>query len=345
MGDLGQISVDVLPLTDPGWDEFVRPHPDSTIFHLPVWSSIIADCYRFEAFVLVAKNGGEVVAGVPSIRVRSPFDGVRWVSLPFSDACPLLVRADQDTRAVVAALRKHVLSSGVRELEVRGILTEGEDVHSAQVGYQHRLRLPTDPKDLHPSKGHRYNRNLARRSGIEVVHGRTFDDVRTYYRLHILTRRRLGVPVQPLRFFDLIAERIVTQGLGFVSLAMLDGEALAAGVYFEHNGTLTAKYGASDPAHRSSGAGSLCDWEVMVAGAQNGFHTMDFGRTDSEAEGLRAYKSGWGADEQPLVYTQITRRARGAPRPHVGTLPRLIIRESPTWVCRVLGEAFYRWSA
>lgn len=345
MGDLGTLRVDLVPLADPAWGEFVRLHPESTIFHLPVWSSIIADCYRFDAFALVAKRGAEVVAGVPSIRVRAPFDGVRWVSLPFSDACPLLIRADQSTAAVVAAFREHVLTSGVRELEVRGLLPEGEDVHSEQVGYRHRLRIPADPKDLHPSKGHRYNRNLARRSGIKVVNGRTFDDVRTYYRLHTLTRRRLGVPVQPLRFFDLIAERIVTQGLGFVSLAVLDGEALASGMYFEHNGTLTAKFGASDPAHRSSGASSLCDWEVMVAGAENGFHTLDFGRTDSGADGLRAYKSGWGADEEPLVYTQITRRECGATRPHVGALPNLIIRKSPTWVCRALGEAFYRWSA
>jgi len=137
----------------------------------------------------------------------------------------------------------------------------------------------------------------------------------------------------------------VSQGQGFVSIALLEGEPVAAGVYFAHNGTLTAKFGASDPKHRATGAGSLCDWEVMVAAVSEGFHTLDFGRTDCDAAGLRAYKAGWGAEETPLVYTQVGRNAQGAARPQVGSLPGLIIRESPPWVCRALGEMFYRWSA
>jgi len=339
--------VDVVPIENPEWCEFATSHPAGTIFHLPVWTSIIADCYRFNAFALTVRTGqGEIVAGVPIVEVRSPWGGVRWTSLPFSDVCPLLARPEADLDDVVGTIRDYVITGPVRELEVRGSLPSTEDAHATHVGYHHRLRLPSDPSDLHPNKGHRYNRNLAKRAGVRVVQGSTAFDVMTYYRLHTLTRRRLGVPVQPRRFFDLIAERLVTQGYGFVATAMLDGEAIASGLYLGHNGVLTAKFGASDPAHRNTGAGSLCDWEVMVSASREGqFHTLDFGRTDADAEGLRAYKSGWGAEETPLIYTQISRQAQGVTRPHVGALPQRIIQQSPTWVCRALGEVLYRWSA
>jgi len=338
--------VDEVSIEDRQWGEFATSHPDGSVFHLPAWASIIADCYGFTAFALAVRDDrGEIAAGIPVIEVRSPLGHPRWVSLPFSDTCPLLARRDVDLAEVVEALRDHVLSGRVRELEVRGELPETDDVHSTEVGYRHRLRLPLDPAELHPNKGHRYNRNIARRSGIHVTWGATREDVMTYYHLHTLTRRRLGVPAQPRRFFDLIAERLITQGQGFVATAWLDGEPLASGVYLVHNGTLTAKFGASDPARRQSGAGSLCDWEVMVEASRDGLHTLDFGRTDSDAPGLRAYKRGWGADETPLVYSQVSRHARGVTRPHVGRLPQMIIRESPTWVCRAVGEALYRWTA
>jgi CelD/BcsL family acetyltransferase involved in cellulose biosynthesis len=336
-----------LPVSDPQWSGFVSEHPDSTTFHLPVWASIIADCYHFNAFALAVRDdAGEIVAGAPVIEVRAPLGGLRWVSLPFSDECPLLVRGEARLEDVVDALRESALSSDVRALEVRGDLPLAADVHAVQVGYHHLLRLPADPSGFHPNKGHRYNRSKARRAGVRVVRGTAPADVMTYYRLHTLTRRRLGVPVQPRRFFDLIADRLITQGHGFVATAMLDGRAVASGVYLSHKGTLTAKYGASDPAYRDTGASSLYDWEVMVAACREGlYHTLDFGRTDSDAEGLRAYKTGWGAEETPLIYTQVLSHGLGDSRPHVGALPRRVIQGSPTWVCRALGEALYRWTA
>jgi hypothetical protein len=73
---------------------------------------------------------------------------------------------------------------------------------------------------------------------------------------------------------------------------------------------------------------------------------MDFGRTDLEGgDGLRYYKRGWGAVETPLVYTHISRTPPSGSSLSVGNLPKRMIRSSPPWVCRALGEVLYRWSA
>jgi hypothetical protein len=182
------------------------------------------------------------------------------------------------------------------------------------------------------------------RKGVRVTRGNAADDIEIFYRLQTLTRRRLGVPVQPRRFFDLISNRVLADGHGFVATATLDSDVLAACLYLTHNGTIVAKYAASDPGRPETGAGHLIHWEVMSTACAQGYHTYDLGRTDLGADGLRTYKTRMGAEERPLVYTHIA-RSPSTKRPNVGGISQRFIQSSPAWVCRALGEAFYRWTA
>lgn len=340
------MKVVAVPIGDPHWREFTTSHPSASPFHLPAWAALIADCYRFEAFALVLReDDGGILAGLPAVSVRSPLGRVRWVSLPYSDSCPLLARPGVALDDVVGALKGHVLANRVRELEVRADLPPADGLFPVEVGHNYALDLPQDPAGLHPSEGHRRNRNRAVRRGIQVARGDTAEDVAAFYRLHALTRRRQGVPVQPRRFFDLIGDRLLARGHGFVAVATLDDDVVAGVLCLTHNGTVTAKYRASDPARQDTGAGFLVDWEIMSAACVDGYHTLDLGRTDIGADGQRRYKSGWGAVETPLVYTHVSDRAPGASHLRVGGLSRRIIRASPLWVGRAMGEVLYRWTA
>lgn len=338
--------VERVPVDDARWGEFVSSHPAAGPFHLPAWTTTIADCYGFESFaLLVLDSDGEVLAGMPVVEVRTPFRGRKWVSLPFSDSCPLLVRPGTDEADATQSLAEYALSDGTRDLEVRSDLPPAPDRHPVSAGYEHRVVLPADPEDLRVRKNHRNMRNRAYSAGIRVVRGTSADDLATLYRLHTLTRRRLGVPVQPRRLFRLIGERLIARGHGFVATAVLDGEALSSGLYLGYNGTLVAKYHATGPVRSDSGASHLVDWEILSAACLEGYHTLDLGRTDIGADGLRRYKDGWGAVETPLVYTHVSETAPGAGFPTQGDLSRRIVRASPLWVVRALGEVLYRWTA
>lgn len=344
------MQVAAVDIDDPRWSEYVDRHPAAGPFHLPAWASMIADCYRFRAFALTVQDSdGELLAGLPVITVRSPRGALRWVSLPFTDSCPPLIRADAAPEEVYALIDEFVLAAAsVRGLEVRATLPPGARRHPVTAGYIHTMTLPEDPADLHPDKGHRNYRNQAVRKGVQVEQGRSAQDVANFYLLHTLTRRRHGVPVQPRRFFDLLLDRLLAPGHGFVATARADDEILSAGVYLTHNGTLVAKYQGSDPRLPDKRAGYLIDWEMMVAGCTSGCHTLDLGRSDVDADGLRLYKSSWGAVETPLIYTHIARTPPTAAAHHgsiVQGLSRSVIRHSPLWVCRAFGEVFYRWAA
>ena len=335
-----------LTIDDQRWHEFTSTHPDAGPFHLPAWTALIAECYRFQAFVLAVRDDdGELLAGVPVVVVRFPLRPQRWVSLPFSDSCPLLLRPGIAVEDVIGAFDEHRRASGCGELELRCALPAGDGVYPVEVGYQHVVKLPQDASDLHPHRNFRQHRNQAASKGVRVARGCAREDMEAFYRLHTLTRRRLGVPVQPHRFFALLRHRLLEPGHGFVATAALDGQVLAAAVYLVHNGTIVAKYQASDPDRRETGAGHLMHWEVLSSGCGEGYHSYDMGRTDPDAEGLRVFKQRMGADETPLFYTHVTSTPPSEKRAGVGSLSQRVISGSPVWVCRALGETLYRWTA
>jgi len=73
---------------------------------------------------------------------------------------------------------------------------------------------------------------------------------------------------------------------------------------------------------------------------------FDMGRTDLENAGLRRFKRGWGAEETPLTYSTLFAQASRPMTSRLMTsklMPILqtVIRKSPLWVCRVLGELLY----
>ena len=122
------------------------------------------------------------------------------------------------------------------------------------MGVLHELALGPDSDEVY----RRFDKSRvqgsirrAQRDGVTVRAADCEDDVSgTYYDLHVRTRRRLGVPAQPRRFFRLLWERVIETGLGFVLLAHVGTSAVAGAVFLHWNGHLIYKFAASDEAHR-----------------------------------------------------------------------------------------------
>ncbi|HEV3363280.1 MAG TPA: GNAT family N-acetyltransferase, partial [Acidimicrobiia bacterium] len=111
------------------------------------------------------------------------------------------------------------------------------------------------------------------------------------------------------------------------------------------NGTVIYKYGASDPASWSFRPNHLLFWDAIRWSCDHGYRTFDFGRTDRANSGLRAFKAGWGATEEPLIYSVFGDSAEGGIGERLQSLAAPIIRRGPAWLPRLLGEALYRYSA
>ncbi|MDX6468400.1 MAG: hypothetical protein QOF75_203 [Gaiellaceae bacterium] len=324
----------LLPLTDPRWSVFTRTCKEATPFHAAPWAGFLSECYGFRSFAVAVVDRDEVVAGLPVAEVGRR----RWVSLPFTDACAPLGDAARLAAALEAA-------RGRRVVEVRAALPCAAG-YAAAVG--HVLALDADEQRVfagcHKSQVLR-NVRRAEREGVEVRTATTEAELTdVFYALHVRTRRRLGAPVQRRRFFSLLWRRVLDPGGGYLLLAYHDGRAVAGAVFLTAGQSVVYKYGASDERHWGVRPNHLLFRDAIARSCAEGRAAFDFGRTDFDDTGLRAFKRGWGAAEHELVYSTLGREAPA--RHRVGSsaaaAARGVIRKSPPVVCRAAGLLYGR---
>jgi CelD/BcsL family acetyltransferase involved in cellulose biosynthesis len=311
---------------------------------------MLAECYGFSSFGLALEDAqGELVAGVPVVETRGVFGGRRWISLPFTDLCPPLVSDDGDLGArLEAEINAARTQAGVTSAELRAA-PSSEDAIVLPAGLLHTLRLERDPEQTFS----RFKPNVrnkirsADRSGLTVARAEREEDLtQTFYALQTATRRRLGVPVQPRRYFSLLWRRVLEPGLGFLLLAREGGQPVAGAVFLAWNGAVVYKYGASDAAAWRLRPNNAVLWHAINWACENGYSTFDFGRTELGNEGLREFKRGWGTDETSLTYSVIgPLRVSGSKAELGARLMGPFIRRTPSFVCRAIGHALYRYAA
>ena len=331
-------------LGDPRWRELVDASPKATPFHDPAWAELLAETYRYRGFVLAAADGdGRLLAGAPFIEVRGLRGGRSWISLPFTDECPLLARDAAARSALIdgiGELQEHARAPaiGIRDaIDALGWQCNAEAVI-------HELEL-SDDLDAVRRRFSRSQviRNIKRaeREGVTVRRAATPADLDAFYRLHARTRRRQGVPVQPGRFFELLWERVIERDLGHILLADAGGRrAIAGALFLTGTGTTIYKFGASDVDTLPLRPNHLIFWTAIQDACARGDSCFDFGRTDLDNPGLRGFKAGWGGIERPLRYSTLAADSGGLA---IRALS-LAIRRGPDWVCRGAGEALYRYA-
>jgi lipid II:glycine glycyltransferase (peptidoglycan interpeptide bridge formation enzyme) len=126
--------------------------------------------------------------------------------------------------------------------------------------------------------------------------------LRDFYNLHILTRRRHGVPPQPWAFFRSIQEEVLDRQLGFVVSVGSAHRCLAAAVYFSWGTSALYKFAASDHRSLHLRPNHLVMWEAIKLLIADGVSSLHLGRTAPDNEGLRRFKLSWGTTEETLPY-------------------------------------------
>ena len=277
------------------WRALTSLSPQATLYHSERWIEALRLTYGFRFRAAIVERGGIADAGVLFARVRRPFTRW-WVSLPFSDACPPL--------ALEAAANADLLSRlgacfGNDRFEIRGI-TAPPEWQSAEHFLSWELDLSGSAPGLYRALETNFRRNVAkaRKSGAKIEHGSSPEMVDRFYRLHQQSRRRLGLPCQPLRFFQIV--RQVFGDSIDVWLASYQEHDTAAVFLLGQGDTLYYKWSARD-SNESWGAGHLLTWSLAEHWAGK-FRRLDLGRSDIRNFGLNRFKHGLGGRSNALPY-------------------------------------------
>jgi len=338
-----------LEIADKRWTSFVQASPEAVPFHRPEWAQLLADCYGYRAFTFSRVDAvGRISCGLPILEVKSPLRGRQWVSLPFTDYCPPLAESEEEIGWLIEQVDAERRARGISQLEVRAPLPKKKNVHQHSTAVTHTLPLGPDVEAVFRSFKRKQVRQpilKAAREGVTVRRAEFSGDlVDTFYELHVQTRARLGIPVQPRRYFRMLWRSLIDPGLAFVLLASVGKSTVAGAVFMAWNGTITYKYNASRPEFWRLNANKLLLWTAIRWGCENGYRVFDFGRTDVENQGLRAFKMGWGATEEPLVYSTMGDVPARVSTARLTALLRPVIRRMPPWISRLVGEVAYKYA-
>ena len=183
----------------------------------------------------------------------------------------------------------------------------------------------------------------AERSGLTVSIQSSPDALAQFYKLHVRTRRRHGVPPQPRSFFINIQRHLISAGFGFIVLVEFQKDPIAAAMFFKLGRHAVYKFGASDERSQELRPNNLAMFEGIKYLAKKGAETLHFGRTDKGNEGLRRFKLSWGAIEEEIGYARFE-MASGSwkhLRDRRSTFHKRIFRVLPASLNRLAGAMLY----
>ncbi len=295
------------PLREADWDAVVSSHHDGACFHTTSWAKVLHQTYKHQPFYLQFFYRRRLAALIPLMEIRSPFTGRRGVCLPFSDSCEPLIFERNMTNEIRDRLLAFARERQWHHLEIRGGKSFHLGVAAASRFYGHTLDLAGDSSLMFSRFASPVRRAIrkAERSEVTAVVIPNRHAMGEFYRLHVETRRRHGLPPQPSSFFFNIYEQIVKHGLGFTVLARRGSRTIAAAIFFHFGRNGLYKYGASDKRFQEFRANNLVMWRAIQFLSCQGAKKLHFGRTDCENSGLRRFKLSWDTEEETIDYFRV----------------------------------------
>ena len=208
------------------------------------------------------------------------------------------------------------------------------------------LSRPFQAIELAADREVRRHLRRARAAGVTVECSRDAEAMDFFFNLQLESRRRLGVPSQPLRFFRTVHEVFAKLDSIEVWFALHKGKRIAAVVVLRDGDVLHAKWSAR-VAGSPDGASHMIFMAIAEHHAQHA-SAMDFGRTDSRNRGLSRFKRELGAVPTDLPYSYFPQRPAVTSAENltgVWQTASRVWRNLPLPVARVLNHVTYRYLA
>lgn len=298
------------PLIDTRWDAFVENHPYGTIYQHSSWMKVITTTYKQvkPLCLILEEDNQHIYAAIPCFIVKSKLTGARFVSLPFTSYCDPLVVDEKDLIKLLDEIIKQLENISAIYLELR-VFRNKDPIKNGRLKCHnyHKIHIldiedgfekikRTFPRDIV------YSKKRAIKSGITIKKVMSEQDLKKFYFIHAVTRKRQGFPIQPYKFFENMWKIMYPQGYFTLLLAELNQRAIAGIVLFKYKDTVSYEIGASIRKYLSIRPNHLLLWRAIEMACSEGYHYFDFGKTPPENKDLLNFKRRWGARMYDLPY-------------------------------------------
>jgi len=290
------------------WDRYARSRAPATVYHLSPWTRIFGEALGYRSWLLMARDATGAMCGMLPIYLVPGLFARRLVAVPFRDrGGPIF-----DTPAALAALlqRANQLARSCRASLVLKSLEPFPEAAASAGLFRHdhwvRSRMPLADLTRDGLWGRigAKNRNMVRQA---QQHGLTASCTTSqpgaaerWYRLHLQTQHRLGVPPFPARFFALMLEALApSASIELVEVRDSAGPC-AATLLLLHRDICIYGYSASSAEGRRLRANDLLLFEALALAAERKLAWFDFGSDSPSQQSLLFFKRKWGAEQQAI---------------------------------------------
>lgn len=317
------------------------------------WKKVLEDSFLHitgHYLAIVDENNTAITAALPLYEVNSWITGRRIVSIPFATLSDPLVKNTDELEALLLYATANLNKNKHSCIEITAY--ESSEIQNCS-GFansssyiNHYLVLEDNPEELLKTvfkTSIRRGVKKALKESIDVIEATDDSDVNGFYSLYVDTRRRLGLPPQPLHFFLNLFNTLSSKGQISIQLAKLKGNIIGGTLLLKYKDRVSVDYLASDERYRGISIDTFLWWMAMKYSWREGYRIFDFGRTSIRNNGLLEYKDRWGTTrktisnycndkgkdtvkENSIFYEPVKQICRHAPRP----------------LLRFIGNAIYR---
>lgn len=340
------------PIILPDFTRSAEQQMNLPLCYSEAWLNVISRLYHYTVIPLTAANAqGQLTGYLPLCLISSRLTGRRLVLLPFSDYCPLIANDDASAHDLVDQAIRLAQQQNVRYLELRtgahDVLAQRSELQEGNLYVRWLFPLMTDPEAVWSTvrKSVQHQVKKSRKLGVRVHMAQHREEIADYYRLHVRTRMRQGMPAQPQRFFFELWDTFAPGGAIKVLLAEYEGAVIAGMILLVSGSTVAYAYGASDARYLHLAPNNLLLWTAIEWGCVQGYQMLDLGRTARDNEGLMEFKRRWGAIPEPLPYyyypqmTGLAATSESSTKFHVLTA---CWKQLPVQIAGPLGGILYR---
>ncbi len=293
-----------------GWNAMVAGHPLGSVFQHTAYARMLRATFKhIEPHYLSLVDGqGAIKGGLSLCRVRSWLTHDRLVASPFAFYSDPMVASREELKTVFDGVVQLFRTTKARYVEIKAhrsvpLLVEADKMTPVYFHKTYFLDL-ADGLDTVASQFHRTGvRQKIRRaeaSGITVRPAEREADVRIFYDLLVIGRRRLGLPPQNWEYFRNIWRHLVPLKMARFTMAQKEDHTIGALCSFLFKDTMHLAYIGTLEEFQPEGVGQALWWDALQNAASAGLRYVDLGKTSPHDEGLMTYKARWNAVEQEV---------------------------------------------
>ncbi|KGK99154.1 hypothetical protein LI82_03755 [Methanococcoides methylutens] len=284
------------------WEYFLDNSNAATIYHTPQWKTFLEKTFNYESNYLFAKDENDNITGLlPLFYVKSKLTGNRLCCVPFSHRCGILGEINI-VKSLIDEAMNYFESTNAHYFEIRDSVSsplfETQNYYSTYV-----LDVSDNVENLWKNLSSNARRATRKSEKLGLIAHQTDDPhaLKYFYKLNSMTKKELGVPCHPWKFFKNMFDILGNN----VSLYVVEynDEIIAGGIREYYKDTIIAGYAASHPEYKHMNPYNLLNWKSIQDASNNGYQYYDLGRVSYQNEGLMFFKSRWGTIEKKLYYS------------------------------------------